>query len=56
MRQSVSSFQGEATHDWEFVIREKAKNDMRPFVEKFVVTLHETFKNPERGLIASTFE
>ena len=51
----LSSFLQEATHDWEFFIRDKNKGDMKLYTEKIIVNLHETFKNPTRGLQLSVF-
>lgn len=39
----------EATHDWEFFIRDVHKGDMKQYTDKIIVNLHETFKNPRRG-------
>lgn len=43
----------EATHDWEFFIRDSNKGDMTQYIDKIVVNLHETFKNPKRGDLVS---
>ena len=41
--------QEEATHDWEFFVKDVNKGDMKLYTEKIHVILHETFKNPKRG-------
>ena len=48
---------GEPTHDWEFKIQDGAKADMRHYIEKIVIKLHETFAEPVKGKILkkSTF-
>ncbi len=45
----------EATHDWEFFVRDK-ENDRMAYVEKMVVHLHETFPNPTRTLYKPPFK
>lgn len=41
----------EATHDWEFWIRDARGADMGKYVEKLIVQLHSTFRKPTRGKI-----
>ena len=40
---------GEPTHDWEFKIKDGANGDMRHYIEKIVIKLHETFAEPVKG-------
>ena len=40
--------ENEPTHDWEFWIKDREGGDMSKYVEKLVINLHETFKNPKR--------
>ena len=41
--------EGEATHDWEFRIKDSNNGDMRHYIEKIVIKLHETFAEPVKG-------
>ena len=41
----------EAIYDWEFHVGDKNKGDMKQYVDKVVVSLHETFPNPKRGVL-----
>ena len=42
----------EPTHDWEFKIEDAAKADMRHYIDKIVINLHNTFPNPVRSKCA----
>lgn len=39
----------EPTHDWEFRITDAKNGDMRHYIEKIVINLHETFAEPVKG-------
>ena len=45
----MNLFQNDATYDWEFYIKEKNKGDLKQYVERINIELHETFENPKRG-------
>ena len=47
--------QGEATHDWEFRIKDSKEGDMRQYIEKIVIKLHETFAEPVKGKCVPKF-
>merc|ERR1711953_702800 len=38
----------EPTHDWEFKIEDPNRQDMRHYIDKIVINLHNTFPNPVR--------
>jgi len=40
----------EATYDWEFRVKDANNGDMKQYIEKVVINLHETFKNPKKTL------
>ena len=39
----------EPTHEWEFKIKDANSGDMRHYIEKIVINLHETFAEPVQG-------
>ena len=39
----------EPTHDWEFKIEDPNRQDMRHYIDKIVINLHNTFPNPVRS-------
>ena len=41
----------EATYDWEFKIRDSNNGDMKQYIEKIVINLHETFDDPVKSKI-----
>ena len=45
----LNLFQNDATYDWEFYIKERNKGDLKQYVERINIELHETFDNPKRG-------
>lgn len=45
--------EGEATHQWEFFIRDRESEKMS-YIEKVVVILHDTFPEPRRGMLLLT--
>lgn len=44
----------EATYDWEFRVKDANNGDMKQYIEKVVINLHETFKNPKKSKLDST--
>merc|ERR1711962_543099 len=46
---------GEPTHDWEFKIQDGAKADMRHYIEKIVIKLHESFAEPVKEFTKPPF-
>ena len=46
---------GEPTHDWEFKIKAGANGDMRHYIEKIVIRLHETFAEPVKEFTKPPF-
>ena len=41
----------EPTHEWEFKIKDANNGDMRHYIEKIVINLHETFAEPVQGIL-----
>ena len=39
----------EATYDWEFRVKDANNGDMKQYIDKVVINLHETFKNPRKS-------
>ena len=39
----------EATYDWEFRIKDANNGDMKQYIEKIVINLHETFDDPTKS-------
>ena len=39
----------EATYDWEFRVKDVNGGEMKHYIEKVIINLHETFPEPIRG-------